>query len=186
MASHSNPEQSNPPEETTQTDGDPEPTEEELAEEWRKWLSNVWEPEKKKPMKLPLTAPLDIPISDTDLKKLKTGFRNKSQDDKWDMLVESPDANGNVSIHISRVLVREPAYTLHIVEKGREDEGGSAKITGITWEGNKAGKQCDAEQALKEAVILCRGHLKCEFEALPEYPPSAFWDWKVYKKLDAE
>ena len=107
-------------------------------------------------------------------------------DDKWDILVENPDENGNLSIHIIRSWVKEPAYILHIVQKQSEDDGGSAKVGGITWEGNKAGKQCGAEQALKEAVMLCRGHLKCEFETLPQYPRSAFWDWKAYKKLDAE
>ncbi|KAI1639143.1 hypothetical protein F4809DRAFT_638837 [Biscogniauxia mediterranea] len=41
-------------------------------------------------------------------------------------------------------------------------------------------------KAKKEAVILSRGHLHCEFETLPHYPSSMFWDSSAYKKLDAE
>ncbi|KAJ9210253.1 hypothetical protein DTO166G4_8181 [Paecilomyces variotii] len=140
----------------------------------------------KKPMKKPLTAPWDLPISDADVEKLKVGFKCRNMDDKWDMLIEDPDENGNISLHILRSWLQEPCYILHIVSKPRNDGCGSAKIQSITWEGNKAGLQCDAEQAKKETVILTRCHLHCEFEMLPDYPSSVFWDPSAYKKLDAE
>jgi hypothetical protein len=95
-------------------------------------------------------------------------------DDKWDMLIEDPDENGNISLHILRSWLQEECYILHIVPKLSDDNGGSAKIQSITWEGNKAGLQCDVEQAKKEAVILSRGHLYSEFETLPHYPSSCF------------
>ncbi|KAL6410907.1 hypothetical protein AUP68_07339 [Ilyonectria robusta] len=153
---------------------------------WRKWLSTAYERGSKKPMKEPLTAPLDVPISDADVEKLKVGVKSRSMDDKWDILVEDLDENGGISIHIIRHWVQEECYILHIVPTPSNGDGGNAKVQGITWEGNKAGLQCDAEQAKKEAVMLCRGHLHCEFEALPQYPSSAFWDSSAYKRLDAE
>ncbi|KAH7119487.1 hypothetical protein B0J13DRAFT_569232 [Dactylonectria estremocensis] len=153
---------------------------------WRKWLSTAYEHGSKKPMKERLTAPLDLPISDADVEKLKVGIKSRSMDDKWDILVEDPDENGGLSIHIIRHWVQEECYILHIVPSTSDSDGGSAKVHRITWEGNKAGLQCDAEQAKKEAVMLCRGHLRCEFEALPQYPSSAFWDSSAYKRLDAQ
>jgi hypothetical protein len=143
-----------------------------------------------KPMREILTAPLDIRISDADVEKLKIGFSSWSMEDKWDLLVEDPDDEGGISIHIIRNWLRNEMYILHIAPKpssteeeaGGGSEGGSAKVRGITWEGDMEGTQCGAEQALKEAVILCRGWLDCEFEGLPQYPWSVFWDPSAYKK----
>ncbi|GAD92962.1 hypothetical protein NFIA_059010 [Paecilomyces variotii No. 5] len=152
-------------------------------EEMKKWLSTAYERGSKRPLKEPLTAPLDLPISDTDVEKLKVGFKSQSMDDKWDFLIEDPDENGGISLHIIRNWLQAECYIFHIVPKPSNDDGGSARIQSITWEGNKSGLQCDAEQANKEAVILCRGWLHCEFDALPQYPSSVFWDPQAYKKL---
>ena len=152
----------------------------------KKWYSNAYERGSKKPMKEPLTAPWGLAISDADVEKIKAGFRSHNMDEKYDILIEDPDENGNISLHIIRSMVREECYILHIVPKPSNDDSGSAKIQGITWEGNKSGLQCDAEQAKKEAVILSRMLLHCEFETLPHYPSSILWDPSAYKKLDAE
>lgn len=111
--------------------------------------------------------------------KLKVGFKARSMDDKYDLLVEDPDENGNVSLHIIRNWLHEECYILRLVPGS-----GSAKIQSITWEGNKSGLRCDAEQAKKEAVVLSRIFLHCNFEALPHYPSSVLW--QAYKKLDAK
>ena len=116
-------------------------------EEVKRWLSTAYERGSKKPMKEPLTAPWSLPISDTDVEKLKVGFKSRSMDDKWDLLVEDPDENGNISLHIIRNWLQEECYILRIVPKPNNDNGGSAKIQSITWEGNKVGLQCGAEQA---------------------------------------
>jgi hypothetical protein len=133
----------------------------------KKWVSTTYERGSKKPVKEPLTAPWGLAISDADVEKLKVGFKSRSMDDKWDMLIEDPDESGNISLHILRSWLQEECYILHIVLKASKNDGGSTKIKRITWEGNKAGLQRDAEQAKKEAVILPRCHLHCEFETLP-------------------
>ncbi|KAK6083235.1 hypothetical protein SCUP515_01977 [Seiridium cupressi] len=71
-------------------------------EEMKKWLSTTYERGSKKPMKAPLTAPWGLPISDAGVEKLKVGFKSRDMDDKWDMLIEDPDENGNMSLHILR------------------------------------------------------------------------------------
>lgn len=118
-------------------------------------------------------------------------------DNKWDLLIEDPDENGGFSVHILRNWLQEECYVFHVVvSKPKSDEKGDAtdaagdcsrhgaEIQSITWEGNKVGLQCSAEQAQKEAVILARGWLHCELEALPHYPTSMLWDSSGYKKLD--
>lgn len=166
----------------------------------KKWLSTGYERGSQKPMKLPLTAPWDIPISDADVAKLKVGFKSQSMEDRWELLVENPDEDGGMSIHIFRSWLMEECYVLHIIVlkeetvSGNDDSnsGGSrsrsasgAKIHRITWEGNKAGLQCDAAQARKEAVMVARWILNCEFEALPHYSSKEFWQSSGYKKLEA-
>lgn len=155
-------------------------------EELNEWFSPTYKPLffAERPMKAPFKASWGLSISDADVEKLKTGFKSQSMDDKWDLLVEDPDKNGGMSVHIVRNWLQEEAYILHVVPKPSNDDSGSAKVQGITWEGNKGGLQCGAEQAQKEAVMLCRGWLGCEFETLPQYPSSVFWDPSAYIKLD--
>jgi hypothetical protein len=157
-------------------------------EELDNWLLPTYKPKfwSKHPMKEALTAPWDLPISDADVEKLKTGFKSKNMDDKWDFLVEDPDKNGNISLHIIRTWCREPCWILHIMPKPSSTDGGGAKIHGITWEGKRVMGRSAAEQAQKEAVILCRGHLRCTFEALPEYPIGTFYDPNAYTKSNAK
>lgn len=187
--------------ESSQSDDDlPDPYENMTEEEaWTKFLSTAYERGSKKPMKAPLTAPLGLPISDADVAKLKVGYKSQSMDNKWDLLVEDPDENGGFSLHIVRNWLQEECYVLHVVVVSKqplpsnknidaEDTGFlsvyGAEIKSITWEGNKAGLQCSAEQAQKEAVILARGWLHCELEAIPHYPTSMFWDPNGYTKFD--
>jgi len=190
MALHSDVEQEEPttglPTTNNEFDVEEEADSDVDEEEMRRWLSTAYEYSPKNPMKDPLTEPWGLPISDADVEKLKVGFKSQSMDDKWDMLVEDPDESGNISIHIIRSWLQEDCYVFHIVPKSSNDGGGSAKIQSITWEGNKGGLRCEAEQAKKEAVMLCRGHLHCEFEALPHYPSSVFWASSAYRRLDAE
>ncbi|KAI1811191.1 hypothetical protein GGS20DRAFT_126925 [Poronia punctata] len=145
--------------------------------EIEKWYSTAYERGSKTPMKDPLVSSLDLSISSSDMEKLKIGFKARSMDDRWDILVQDPDEKDGVSIHILRSWGQEECYVLHI-----GGEGG--KINSITWEGNKAGLRCEADQALKEAVIVCRARLDCEFENLPSYPSSVLWDPQAYRKVE--
>jgi len=138
---------------------------EEDEEFWNRWRLNTYERKLVKPMKKPLTAPLDLAVSDSDVEKLKAGFRPRSQDDKYAWLIE--DENGNISIHIIRHFVQEEEYILHIAPKLSNDNSASAKIHSITWEGDTIGIQDDVEQAKKNVVILARVILKCDFENAP-------------------
>lgn len=98
MTSHSNSEQEEPT--TSESDVEEDAHSDVDEEEMKKWLSTTYERGSKKPMKEPLTAPWGLPISDANVEKLKVGVKSRSMDDKWDMLLEDPDENGNISVHI--------------------------------------------------------------------------------------
>ncbi|VUC37318.1 unnamed protein product [Clonostachys rosea] len=152
-------------------------------EEIQLWWTARYDKSIVKPIKEPLTAPWGLPVNSKDLEKLKAGFRTRSMDDKWDLLVEDPDGQGNISLHILRNLAYTEYFILHIVSY---EDGGGAVIQDITWEGNNDGFRCEAEQAQKEAVVLCRLFLECEFETVPKYPSSVIWSPEGYKKLEAQ
>ncbi|RAL67552.1 hypothetical protein DID88_008307 [Monilinia fructigena] len=74
MTSHSKAEQEEESEVEIPTDSesDDDSGTEMTEEEVKKWLANTYERASRKPMKEPLTAPLNIPISDADVEKLKS------------------------------------------------------------------------------------------------------------------
>jgi hypothetical protein len=131
---------------------------------WDRWPLNLFERKVVKPMKKPLTAPWDLAISDSDVEKLKAGFRVRNMDDKYSWLIE--DQNGNISIHVIRYFVRVEEFILHLTPKPSNDNNASAKIHSLTWEGDFAGMK-DEEQAKERVVLLARLMLKCDLENAP-------------------
>lgn len=126
-------------------------------------------------MEEPATAPWGLNISDADFQKLKAGFKSQDMDDKWNFVVAGPDeSTGNISIHLRRSWTGIELYVLHVEPR----DGGrspSARIECISWEQNKGGIRMSEVQAKKEAVVLCRYILGCDFETLPDYDSSIFW-----------
>jgi len=49
------------------------------------------------------------------------------------------------------------------------DGSSGVEIEAITWEQDKGGIHISEEQGKKEAVILCRALLGCDFDKLPHY-----------------
>jgi len=131
---------------------------------------NTYERELVKPMKKPLTAPLDLALSDSDVSKLRAGFRPRSQDDKWAWLIERGDDSNVISVHVIRHFVHEEVYVLHIaLESSNSSNGKSARIRSITWEGEWNGVRNDVGPAKRNVVVLARSILGCDFETLPRY-----------------
>ena len=90
---------------------------------------------------------------------------------RWEIVTKGPDEHGITSIHISRSWTEEDQYILAV----KPNEEGGAKITSITWEQNKGEVHVDEERGKKEAIIVCRMVLKCDFEALPAYDRKILW-----------
>jgi hypothetical protein len=138
---------------------------EEDEEFWNRWRLNTYEPKLVKPMKKPLKAPWDLEISNSDLEKLKAGFRPRNFDDKYAWLIE--DEDGNIAIHIIRYFVKVEEYILHIALNSSNDNSASAKINSITWNGELIDIQDDVEKAKERVVILARVIPNCDFENAP-------------------
>ena len=122
-------------------------------------------------MEAPATASWDVNISASDFSKLKAGFEALDMNQRWEIVTKGPDEHGLTSIHISRSWTEEDQYILAV----KPNEEGGAKITSITWEQNKGEVHVDEERGKKEAIIVCRMVLKCDFEALPEYDRKILW-----------
>ena len=124
-------------------------------------------------MQEPATAPWGLSISDADLEKLKAGLEPQDQDDKWRVSATAQSQSGTISIHLARSGTGKELYVL----VGQPSDGSSGvKIEAITWEQNKGGIRISEEQAKKEVVIITRGLLECDFDALPEYDVSDLWN----------
>ncbi|KAI9928086.1 hypothetical protein ASPWEDRAFT_453534 [Aspergillus wentii DTO 134E9] len=122
-------------------------------------------------MREPATVLWGLSISDADFKKLKAGFRSSDMNDKWNILAMDQSQSDNIPIHFSRSWTGIEHHILYI----KPSDGGSssgAKIEAITWEQRRNGIHILEEYAKKEAVILARVKLDCDFEALPIYHPS--------------
>ncbi|CAI6332968.1 unnamed protein product [Periconia digitata] len=129
-------------------------------------------------MQEPATAPWDLIISDADLQKLKAGFEPQDQDDKWRVSVTDQSPSGNFSVHLARSGTGKELYILAVKPSDGSSSGssGGAKIEAITWEQNKGGIRISEEQGKKEAVIISRSVLECDFDALPDYDVSDMWN----------
>jgi hypothetical protein len=119
---------------------------------------------KPPPIAEPETTPWGIDISDTDFKKLQAGFRPADHDDKWFFLATGPDEAGITSIYIIRFFSHMVFYTLNI----KPGDSNRFKVDSFTYE-KKVSVPKTEEEAKEHAVVLCRGHLECDFEVLPEY-----------------
>ncbi|KAJ5628522.1 hypothetical protein N7490_010750 [Penicillium lividum] len=126
-------------------------------------------------MQEPATALWGLSVSDADVERLKAGFEPQDQDDKWRISAKNQCQGDNFSIHISRAASDREFYVLFV----KPSDGGSssgAKIESITWEQNKGGIRISEEQAKKEAVIVTRCILECDFNSLPDYDVAEMWN----------
>ncbi|KAF2813238.1 uncharacterized protein BDZ99DRAFT_252032 [Mytilinidion resinicola] len=121
----------------------------------------------------PATAPWGLSISNADFEKLRAGFEPRDMDDKWAVSATDPDQSGNISIRVRRSWTGKEHYILAV----KPSDGGSrAQIEAITWEQNKGGIYISECLGKKEAVMICRGLLGCDFDTLPYYDPSLLWN----------
>ncbi|KAI9740017.1 MAG: hypothetical protein M1818_004768 [Claussenomyces sp. TS43310] len=127
-------------------------------------------------MQEPATAPWGLSISDADFERLKAGFEPQDMDDKWCVSVTDQSQSGTISIHLARSWTGMEFYVLVVKPSDGGSSGSGVTIEAITWEQIKGGFRISEEQAKKEVVMITRSLLKCDFDALPKYDPSDFWN----------
>lgn len=109
-------------------------------------------------------------------RQLKSSLKTQDQDEEW--LISATFRP--ISIHVARSARGSQLYVPHIVVKPGDDDSSNRNsditIVGITWEQNKGESRISEEQSKKEIVIITRGILRCDFDALPEYDVSDLWN----------
>ncbi|KAE8373853.1 hypothetical protein BDV26DRAFT_296524 [Aspergillus bertholletiae] len=128
-------------------------------------------------MQEPATAPWGLSISDADVEKLKAGLEPKDQDGKWRISATDQSQSGNISVHLARSGTGKEVYILIMKPNDGRSSGSGAEIEAIIWEQNKAGIHITEEQAKKDVVIITRGLLGRDFDALPGYDVSDLWNY---------
>jgi hypothetical protein len=102
----------------------------------------------------PARAQWNHPLSHSDYTKMLRGFKPADMDDRWMIITDTPDKQGNTVVHVYR------SWT------SIEKTGGKAwaTIVEIAWD-KYPGEQEVTEEEIKElAPRLCRGLLECEFK----------------------
>ncbi|KAF4548427.1 Hypothetical protein D9617_28g065330 [Elsinoe fawcettii] len=138
------------------------------------------EPRVTPPMEDPATAIWNLPISVTDLEKLKAGYISEGMEEKWDFKAGEPDiTNGRITLRISRSWTGIEHYLLHLqtveTDETVETEEPGPWIHSITWSQNIGKPRLTEEQAKINAIILCRCWLGCGFLMIPHMDESMMW-----------
>lgn len=134
------------------------------------------------PMVSPATAQWGLSLSKADFQKLIAGHEPQSMDDHWRVDVSDPDQSGVITISIAQSWGSIKCYVLSV----KPDDGVDlARIDSITWEQDQGGVHISEEKGKKDAVILCRHLLECEFVDVPDYDFSDLWDHPA-ARLDSE
>jgi len=132
----------------------------------------------------PATAPWDLSISASDFEKLKAGFTPRDMNDRWEITTSVADSdpdhnsgsNSKIFVYFARSWTGEKHYILSLLPPSDTDGSGRAKVEAITWEQEKGTDHISEEQGKKEAVLVSREMLGCEFEELPFYDIEIFWN----------
>lgn len=125
-------------------------------------------------MKNPSTAPWDLPISRSDVEKLKQGFKPAAMEDRWKCHADvPPDARGDFVVHLHRSWTGDEVFRMNVVVLAAPENGEKvasantgephARIADITWDRGD-GTFLDSEDKAKEvAAGVCRGVMGCDF-----------------------
>ncbi|KAM0664309.1 hypothetical protein MY8738_005607 [Beauveria namnaoensis] len=122
---------------------------------------------KTQPIQKPATAPWDLQVSETDLRKLRIGFMPESMEDKWLCYSTPDDASGAFFVQLCRSWTKTEQMVLKVqpaVAGSDSAHEASATITEITWEAQDADLDLDQEEAKENAVMVCKGILGCTLE----------------------
>jgi hypothetical protein len=94
------------------------------------------------------------------------GFLPTDMDDKWMVVTDTPDAQGNTVVRACRSWTSQEMYLLTI-EAGNANETESkdwATIVKISWDEHQAGTKISEEKAKRSAISFCKVLLGCEME----------------------
>jgi hypothetical protein len=123
------------------------------------------------PLKDPKTAQWGRPVTHSDYSKLLKGFMPQEMEQKWMVITDTPDAQGNTVVHICRSWTSSERYSLTIAG-GNPDETKAkdwATIVKVSWHKEEtayATGELVNEDEVKDLVVrMCQGLCGCALES---------------------
>lgn len=118
------------------------------------------------PLSNPSRAQWNQPLSHSDYTKMLRGFTPADMDDRWMIITDTPDKQGNTVVHVYRSWTSIENFSLTILAGDLEKTEGKAwaAIVEIAWDKHPGGQEVTEEEIKELASGLCRGLLECEFE----------------------
>ena len=114
----------------------------------------------------PSRAQWNQPLSHSDYTKMLRGFTPADMDDRWMIITDTPDKQGNTVVHVYRSWTSIENFSLTILAGDLEKTEGKAwaAIVEIAWDKHPGGQEVTEEEIKELASGLCRGLLECEFK----------------------
>lgn len=107
-------------------------------------------------------------MSNVGFLSTSTNAKNKATEDKWAVYADGPDAKGRAKLHMHRSWTGMKVIEL-VMQVGGDDDGTSACVTHIFWQGGaypSIGDEEEEEMAAKrEALTVCEWVLGVDLEA---------------------
>jgi hypothetical protein len=113
----------------------------------------------------PATAQWGHTLTHSDYNKMVKGFRPQNMDDKWMIVTDTPDAQGNIVVRLCRSWGAKEYFSLTVAPGNPNETEGKdwATVVKISWDEKLMG-QTDEEEAKQMVINLCKGFLGCEFK----------------------
>ncbi|KAF2656309.1 hypothetical protein K491DRAFT_692153 [Lophiostoma macrostomum CBS 122681] len=118
------------------------------------------------PIDKPQTAEWGRKITHSDYQKMLKGSMPEDMDDKWMVITDKPDAQGNTVVHLCRSWTNKEVYS-YTVEAGDPNSTEAkdwATIVKVSWPEIWAGEEVTEEEAKESAIAFSRGRLGCDMK----------------------
>jgi hypothetical protein len=117
----------------------------------------------------PATAEWGFAIPYDEYKNILQGFDPRSMDDKWSVVADTPDEQGNTIVHFYFGRENNEEVALTLTASKPDPAGSEAKewgsITRIAWKEEMLGMPVLSEKGAKsKAINLCNYLLNCKIE----------------------
>ena len=118
------------------------------------------------PLENPATAQWGRTLTHSDYSKMLKGFSPQDMEDRWMILTDTPDAQGNTVVHAYRSWTSQEQFSLTIAvgNPNKTEAKDWATIVKISWNEQPGEIQITEEEAKEFAVNLCKGLLVCGLE----------------------
>jgi len=118
------------------------------------------------PLENPATAQWGRTLTHSDYSKMLKGFSPQDMEDRWMILTDTPDAQGNTVVHAYRSWTSDEHFSLTIAagNPNKTEAKDWATIIKISWIEKSGAIETTEEEAKKFAVGLCNGLLGLSLE----------------------